>query len=147
PLNYIGGKYRLLNQILPLFPKNIDTFVDLFSGGANVGINVNANKHIFNDMNYRINEMFRSFVKHDPDDLVDKINSRIEEYDLSKTNQEAYLKFRKDYNAQPNPLDLYVLVSYSYNYQFRFNNSMEFNNPFVRNRSQFSENLEKSLRL
>lgn len=34
PLNYIGGKYRLLKQILPLFPANIDTFVDLFSGGG-----------------------------------------------------------------------------------------------------------------
>ena len=43
-------------------------------------------------------------------------------------------------------LDLYVLVSYSYNYQFRFNNSMEFNNPFGRNRSSFSPNME-NLRL
>ena len=30
PLNYVGGKYKLLPQILPLFPKNIDTFIDLF---------------------------------------------------------------------------------------------------------------------
>jgi adenine-specific DNA-methyltransferase len=146
PLNYIGGKYRLLNQILPLFPIEINTFVDLFSGGANVGINVEANHHIFNDMNNRINEMFRYFAGRTPDVLVDTIKARIAEYGLSKTNEEAYLQFRRDYNANPNPLDLYVLVSYSYNYQFRFNNSMEFNNPFGRNRSQFSENMEKSLR-
>jgi len=25
PLNYIGGKYKILNQILPLFPKQINT--------------------------------------------------------------------------------------------------------------------------
>lgn len=31
PLNYIGGKYKLLPQILPLFPKEISSFVDLFS--------------------------------------------------------------------------------------------------------------------
>ena len=37
PLNYIGGKYKILPQILPLFPKNIDTFIDLFAGGCNVG--------------------------------------------------------------------------------------------------------------
>ena len=30
PLNYTGGKFKLLPQILPLFPKNIDIFVDLF---------------------------------------------------------------------------------------------------------------------
>lgn len=40
PLNYIGGKYKLLSQILPLFPKKIDIFVDLFCGGLNVAINV-----------------------------------------------------------------------------------------------------------
>lgn len=42
PLNYIGGKYRLLPQILPLFPKQINTFVDLFAGGLDVSINVDA---------------------------------------------------------------------------------------------------------
>jgi len=28
PLNYTGGKFKLLPQILPLFPQNIDIFVD-----------------------------------------------------------------------------------------------------------------------
>lgn len=32
PFNYIGAKYRLLPQLLPLFPPNITTFVDLFGG-------------------------------------------------------------------------------------------------------------------
>ena len=50
PLNYTGGKYKLLNQILPLFPEDINTFVDLFTGGCNVAINVNANRIIANDL-------------------------------------------------------------------------------------------------
>jgi len=147
PLNYIGGKYKILKQIIPKFPSNINTFVDLFSGGANVGINVRANNYIFNDMNDRINEMFRFFATQNEEELIVKIKSRIDEFQLSKTNEKGYLKFREQYNKNPNPLDLYVLVSYSYNYQFRFNNSMEFNNPFGRNRSRFSENMEKNLRL
>ena len=44
PLNYMGGKYKLLTQILPLFPQNIKTFVDIFCGGCNVGINVASKK-------------------------------------------------------------------------------------------------------
>lgn len=147
PLNYVGGKYRLLKQILPLFPEEINTFVDLFSGGANVGINVDAKKHIFNDMNYKINELFRYFAEQDPDNLVEKIKNKIEHFQLSKTNEKAYLNFREMYNNNPNPLDLYILVSFSYNYQFRFNNSLQFNNPFGRNRSHFSENMERNLRL
>lgn len=146
PLNYIGGKYKLLNQILPLFPEDINTFVDLFSGGANVGINVSAEEYIFNDMNSRINEMFRYFIDYDSDDLISQIEQRIEEFKLSKTNEEGYLKFRDYYNNNPTPLDLYVLVSYSYNYQFRFNNSMKFNNPFGKNRSSFSVNMKNNLK-
>lgn len=145
PLNYIGGKFKLLPQILPLFPKQINTFVDLFSGGANVGINTPAKKHIFNDMNHRINEMFELFASTDTLSLIESIEKRIQEYSLSKTNGQAFLAFREVYNANPNPLDLYILSSFSYNYQFRFNNNMQYNNPFGRDRSSFSDNMKKNL--
>lgn len=145
PVNYVGGKYRLLPQILPLFPKNIGTFVDLFSGGANVGINVNANQHWFNDMNFRVNEMFRTFQKSDTGDLVNRIENIIDEWGLSKENEKSFLQFRAHYNRDPEPLALYVLAAYSYNYQFRFNSRHEFNNPFGRNRSHFSSRMKGNL--
>lgn len=145
PLNYIGGKYKLLPQLFPLFPKQMDIFVDLFSGGGNVGINVNADKVYFNDLNVKINEMFRFFQGKSPEKLLDQINSRIAEYGLSKTNEEGFLKFRSDYNEKQNPLDLYTLVAFSFNYQFRFNNDMKYNNPFGRNRSHFSERMANNL--
>jgi site-specific DNA-adenine methylase len=34
PLNYVGGKFKLLPEIIPLFPTSINTFVDLFGGGV-----------------------------------------------------------------------------------------------------------------
>ena len=43
PLNYVGGKYRLLSQLMPIFPKNTNKFVDLFAGGLNVCANIRAN--------------------------------------------------------------------------------------------------------
>ena len=60
PLNYTGGKYKLLPQILPYFPKNIDRFVDIFCGGCNVGCNVKANSIVFNDNNIMIIYFFIS---------------------------------------------------------------------------------------
>ena len=41
PLNYTGGKYKLLPQLLPIIlplphKNEINTFVDLFTGGGNV---------------------------------------------------------------------------------------------------------------
>lgn len=145
PVNYIGGKYRLLKQIIPLFPQRIDAFVDLFSGGANVGINAQAKRYVFNDMNSKINGMFRCFAQSAPQRLVASIRSEIEKWGLSKTNEQAYLRFRDHYNAHPDPLLLYVLAAFSYNYQFRFNNDLKFNNPFGRNRSCFSKNMESNL--
>ena len=49
PLNYIGGKARILDQMLPFMPTDIDIFVDLFCGGCNVGMNVSAGYTIYND--------------------------------------------------------------------------------------------------
>lgn len=145
PLNYIGGKYKLLPQLIPLFPTNIDVFLDLFSGGGNVGINVPSSKVYFNDLNNKINEMFRFFQGKDPELLVQCIKKRIAEFNLTKTNEKAFLEFRKMYNEKPNPLDLYILAAYSFNYQFRFNNNMKYNNPFGRNRSHFSYRMEENL--
>ena len=29
PMNYTGGKYKILEHIIPSFPKEIDNFIDL----------------------------------------------------------------------------------------------------------------------
>lgn len=65
PLNYTGGKYRLLPQILPLFPKDINLFVDLFCGGCNVGINVESNRVIYNDINENLQYLYNTFKNRD----------------------------------------------------------------------------------
>ena len=145
PLNYVGGKYKLLPQLMKYFPKNINTFVDLFSGGFNVGINVKSEKTICNDINNYIIGLYKELYKDSVEDVLSKINSNIKEYGLSKENEEAYKKFRNHYNQTKDPIDLYTLTCYSFNYQFRFNNNREYNNPFGRNRSQFSENMKKNL--
>lgn len=145
PLNYIGGKYRLLNQILPYFPSKIDKFVDLFAGGFNVGININANRIIANDINNYVLEILETLKNSDINYVLNYIESRILEYNLSKQNEKGFINFRNFYNSNKNPLDLYTLICYSFNYQFRFNNNHEYNNPFGRNRSQFSDELRKKL--
>lgn len=145
PLNYIGGKYKLLPQIMPLLPKDIDKFVDLFCGGGNVGINADCKKLIFNDMNTILMEMFSTFASMNLNDLLSAINETIEKWNLSMTNEEAFIKFREHYNKTRNPIDLYVLSCFSFNYQFRFNNNHEYNNPFGRNRSRYSENMRCNL--
>ena len=145
PLNYIGGKAKILNQILPLFPKEINNFVDLFAGGCNVGINVNANKVYFNDNLTYLIEMYQTFQENDLDTTLIYIENRIREFELSLTNEDGYKKMRGQYNKQKNPLDLFVLIAYSFNHQIRFNNNHEFNNPFGRERSSFNASMKQNL--
>lgn len=145
PLNYIGGKYKLLPQLMKYFPTNINTFVDLFSGGFNVGINVKSKQTICNDINYFIIDLYKELYNKPVDNVLKKIYDNIEGYGLSKENENAYKKFRIHYNETKDPIDLYTLTCYSFNYQFRFNNNQEYNNPFGRNRSQFSENMKNNL--
>ena len=145
PLNYIGGKYKILQQILPLFPKNINTFVDLFAGGCNVGINVKAKKVIFNDNLTYLIDFYKLIQKQDLEITLKHIENRIREFNLSITNESAYKKFRDFYNQTKNPLDLFVLIAYSFNHQIRFNNKHQFNNPFGKNRSSYNEKMQYNL--
>lgn len=145
PMNYIGGKHKLLSQILPLFPQNIKTFVDLFCGGCNVGINVNAENVIFNDNLSFLIELYKSFKEKQNDEILKHIESRIKQFNLSLTNANGYLALRELYNKEKNPLDLFVLVAYSFNHQIRFNNSHQFNNPFGKERSSFNPKMKENL--
>lgn len=145
PLNYIGGKYKLLSQLMPLLPKNINTFVDLFCGGGNVGVNANCKKLIFNDMNTILIEMLKTFSSMKLEDLLTQIDKTIETWNLSMTNEDAFIAFREHYNKTRDSIDLYVLSCFSFNYQFRFNNNHEYNNPFGRNRSRYSDTMKANL--
>ena len=58
PFNYIGGKYKLLPQILPLFPSKISMFYDVFGGGASVSLNVNSEYVYYNDIVPYVSNMF-----------------------------------------------------------------------------------------
>ena len=158
PMNYTGGKYKLLHQIEPLFPENINLFVDLFTGGGNIAANVKANKIVANDCEENIIGIYKTFQKYDNvDELIGQIEEIIKTYGLTIDNMEAYNKFRNDYNSlktsQGNyPLSsyninilLYVLICYSFNHQYRFNSKGEFNMPFGKERSQWNENMKNNL--
>ena len=145
PMNYIGGKYALLPQILPLFPKDINVFVDLFCGGCNVGINAQANKVIFNDNLKYLIDFYKLLYSLPKEDTLTHIRNRISEFNLSLTNNDGYISLRKLYNEKRNPLDLFVLVAYSFNHQIRFNTAHEFNNPFGKERSSYNPRMENNL--
>lgn len=144
PMNYTGGKGKLLNQILPLFPKNINTFVDLFTGGCNVAVNVSANKIIANDLCTQVIDTYKGIQNNNTEKAIEMIEKIINEYDLTKENKEGYLELRNSYNdGNKEWYVFYTLLAYSFNNQIRFNKKGEFNMPFGKGRSSFNPTLKK----
>lgn len=144
PMNYVGGKYKLLPQILPLFPKEIDTFVDLFCGGFNVGINVNANRIIGNDLCKEVIEVYQGIQREGLENSLKLVKKQIDIYDLSKTNEEGFKAIRDYYNSgNKDWFVFYAMLTHAFNYQIRFNKQGNYNMPFGRNRSHFNATLEK----
>lgn len=152
--NYTGGKYKLLPQLLEVMPENLNrhTFIDMFCGGANVGLNMKANRVVMNDINKPLIRLFNLLKTSKYSMIVEQINNIILGYGLSNTelygyeyygcnsseglgkfNKEKYLLLRRDYNQmrQSKKKDYYlmVLIIYSFNNQIRFNSNNQFNMP------------------
>jgi DNA adenine methylase len=145
PLNYTGGKYKILSHIIPTFPSNMTNFVDLFAGGLNVGINVTADNIYANDQITYLVDLYQYFQNTPIDTLLERIEERIHQYDLNLTNAEGYRQLRADYNDVPNPLDLFILTCFSFNHQIRFNNKHGFNTPFGKARSSYNDSIKYNL--
>ena len=152
PFNYTGGKFKLLEQLQPLFDER-EVFLDLFSGGGNVGINSSSSKVIFNDSNDSLVDLMKYIRDTGTDKLLKELDGIIEKYGLSNSslygyayyncdsgkglaeyNKDKFLKLREDFNAgiHSGEIDyalLYILIVYSFNNQIRFNRKGEFNLP------------------
>ncbi len=166
PLNYTGGKYKILTQLMDKFPKDIDMFFDIFSGGGNVGVNIEANKIICVDINDRLISLFKYLQNEEYYHLVNHLDSLIDKFSLSNTykngyefygcnsgngvgqyNKDKFLKLRSEYNKSNRKRDdlFLLLIIYSFNNQIRFNNKGEFNLPV--GKRDFNGSLRKKLQL
>lgn len=132
PLNYIGSKAKI---VLPIKEnlKSCKTFIDVFGGGFNVGINATAENIVYNDINFVVKDLIRSFREIDTYEYIVYVKKFIENFKLEKGNKETYIAAREYYNSLPeNKKDsrmLFALILYSFQQQIRFNSNYEFNNP------------------
>ena len=133
PLNYIGGKWEVLDLLKTNFPKRINTFYDLFGGGGTVSINAKSQKAVYNDINWYVKDLLEKIAHDEIIDIYNYIEKSIKKYGLEKKNKEQFVNFRSKYNeieiGSRNPLDLYLLICFGFEHQIRFNSKMEFNNP------------------
>ena len=107
----------MLPQILPLFPKKIDKFVDLFGGGGEVSLNVNAKQVVYNDKCKPLVNIFRNLDSK----FVDEVKEMIDTYKLNKFSKQEFLNLRSYYNTnlkdnldRENAVVLYCLITHAF---------------------------------
>mgnify|MGYP001575108835 CR=1 FL=1 len=155
PLFYVGDKYKLMKQLIGLFPAEVDSFYEPFVGGGTVFLNVNANKYYLNDINKNLVNIHKFLIRSsknqnrffkDVEKIINKCNlSRSYKEDIvpaslkkqwkktyfARFNKEGYDKLRTLVNkyTKNDPLILYILLIYGFNRMLRFNGGGKFNLP------------------
>ncbi len=155
PLFYIGDKYKLMKQLVNLFPKEVSDFYEPFVGGGTVFLNIRADKYYLNDNDKNIINIHRFLFgsSNNPDLFFKNVENIIKKYRLSRSYKEDIIpislkkKCKKTYfarfnkggyeklrvcvnkNIKNDPLILYILLIYGFNRMLRFNGGGKFNLP------------------
>ncbi len=154
PFFYVGDKYKLMKQLLPLFPADINTYYEPFCGGGSSFLNVHAARYVLGDVDsymIKLHNMLNRYA-HSPQTFFDIISQIEEKYRLSASyrqdiipqelkaqfvktyfarfNKDGYEEMRRDFNADKSNMELlYVLLIYGFNRMLRFNRNGDFNLP------------------
>lgn len=133
PLNYTGSKTKMVPIIKEYLPQEpLHTFIDAFGGGFNVGINISAERIVYNDINPFVEGLIQSF-RLDTYGYLTYVYKLIKKYGLAPNSTEGYVALRNKYNSTPmpkrDPRMLYTLILYGFQQQIRFNTNHGFNNP------------------
>ncbi len=151
PLNYTGGKHKLLPQLTKLFPNDVDTFYDVFCGGANIGLNAKAKKIVCIDKSSHLIDLLKFMQNSNFENLNQNLITVIEKFKLSQSyihgyerynsqssnglgvyNKNSFVALRETFNTDKNTdknLFLLLLIFYGFNNQIRFNSKGHFNLP------------------
>lgn len=169
PLFYVGDKYKLYPKISKYFPKTINRFIEPFTGGGSVFLNVNANEYLLNDIDTNVINIHKYLIEQseNPQAFFDNVFEIIQEYNLShsyikdivpqelkykwkktyyaKFNKQGFNQLKSDYNSdsEKSVLHLYLLLIYGFNRMLRFNSKGEYNLPV--GNVDFNKNTEIAL--
>lgn len=132
-LKWVGGKRQLLDEILPLIPNKISTYVEPFVGGGAVIFSLQPKKAIVNDSNEELINVYQ-VIKERPNELIELLHA----YEL-RNNEDFFYQVRaidRDKAEYINLTNLeraariIYLNKTCYNGLFRVNMAGEFNTPY-----------------
>lgn len=133
-LKWVGGKRQLLNEIMPLIPKDITTYYEPFVGGGAVLFTLQPKKAVINDYNEELINVY-NVIMDDPDELI-----KLLEIHKENNTSEYYYKVREidrspEYKKLSNTeraARIIYLNKTCYNGLYRVNQAGQFNSPYGR---------------
>ena len=169
PLFYVGDKYKLMKQLVDLFPLEVENFYEPFTGGGTVFLNIKAEKYFINDIDKHLINIHKFLIEsaEHRDKFFKDAEKIILKYKLSRSykedivpnslkkahkktylarfNKEGYEKLRTcvNNNIKNDPLILYLLLIYGFNRMLRFNGGGRFNLPV--GNVDFNKNVVRAL--
>lgn len=145
PINYMGNKGKLLQQLIPLIPTDIDNFIDVFAGSFTVGINAKADNLFYNDICTPLYNLIKYMHENKYEDIKSAMMEVYAKY--NPTSYDGYINLRNAYNnSEDKPaIMLYTLIANAFNYEIRFNKKGGYNIPFGYGYTYFSASLEQKL--
>jgi len=143
PINYMGSKYKLLDRLIPLFPKDKSVFYDMFTGGGSVYMNV---AHLYDTV-------YANDILVDLRDIHERLRAdagTLVEYARhfsmpTKESQERYLRLREEYNLCGGGDRLLALIWSCNSNMMRFNNDFKFNQTW--GKRCFNSNTQKKINM
>ncbi|SUT87263.1 DNA adenine methylase [Actinobacillus ureae] len=138
-------------------------FYDIFSGGANVGVNIKSESVFCIDKNESLINLMNYIKSSSYDELICILEDKINYYNLSdsfrngyefygcnssnslgKYNKQGFNKLKQDYNKSKDNVLFLLLIIFGFNNQIRFNRKGDFNLPV--GKRDFNSSLRKKLR-
>jgi DNA adenine methylase len=128
-LKWIGGKTRLLSQIIPALPTG-RRLVEPFVGGGSVFLGTDFSEYMLGDNNPDLINLYRELATH-PEQFIEIASSYFCE---AYRSQEKYLEVRRAFNAGSESslmaAQFLYLNQFGFNGLCRYNRSGKFNVPY-----------------
>jgi len=155
PFFYVGDKFKIIKEIKQYFPKRINRFIEPFTGGGTVFLNIKASQYLLNDIDTNVYLLQKYLLRRakDTEKFFADAQEIITEYELSRSfledivpdrlketwrktyyakfNKSGYYRLKTHYNesSPKDLLKLYILLIYGFNRMLRFNSKGQFNLP------------------
>ena len=133
PMNYEGGKGKLLNKIISMFPSKINRFIEPFGGALTVGLNVVANEKLYNEKVKKMHDLVEYFKDIEANDFFNEVSEVMKKYDLYQGDFSNYENLKDAYNKNKNKNKnknedktlamFYVIILFSQRNRIRYDKS------------------------